>query len=86
MAKLWKYREELDARALSAIDRLADGCGVSPELARLLWLRGVHSIGDGGVFLDSGLRFLERPERWPGMAEAATALFQKLSAGGTLAI
>ncbi len=86
MEKLWRYRTGLEGFTPAMADELTRGCGVSPELARLLWLRGVHSVEEGQVFLDSGLRSLEAPHRWPGMQEAASLLARTLEQGSRLAI
>ena len=86
MEKLWRYRSGSEGFTPAMADELSRGCGVSPELARLLWLRGVRSVAEGRVFLDAGLRSLEAPQRWPGMQEAASLLARVLEQGGRLAI
>ncbi len=86
MEKLWRYRGGLEGFTSAMAGEISRSCGVSAELARLLWLRGVRSAADGRLFLDAALRSLEPPERWPGMAEAASLLVREIRKGGRLAI
>ena len=88
MAKNWIFRTRKDgAKELpSYFDTLADRLGISLKLARLLWLRGLDEPAQLEEYLSPRLKYLARPEEWPGMKEAARVLAEGLRAGKKLAV
>ena len=88
MAKNWIFRTRKDgAKELPPyFDTLADRLGISMKLARLLWLRGLDEPAQLEEYLNPRLKYLARPEEWPGMKEAARMLAEGLRAGKKLAV
>ena len=88
MAKNWIFRTRKDgAKDLPPyFDTLADRLGISLKLARLLWLRGLDEPAQLEEYLSPRLKYLARPEEWPGMKEAARVLAEGLRAGKKLAV
>ena len=87
MNKNWIFRTRRDgATPPASFEQVAVRCGISPRLARLLWLRGLDSPEQLATYLSPGLRHLAKPSRWPGMAEGAEVLARGLRAGRRLAI
>ncbi len=88
MAKNWILRTRRDGQTEfpASFETLADRLGISMKLARLLWLRGLDRPEALAEYLNPGLRHLARPERWPGIKEAALVLAEALRAGRTLAV
>ena len=87
MSKNWIFRTRRDgANPPASFDMLAGRCGISPRLARLLWLRGLETSNQLAEYLSPGLRHLARPSLWPGMEEGAEVLARGLRAGRKLAI
>ena len=74
MNKDWIFRTRRDGAPMPAsFAAMAGRCGVSPRLARLLWLRGLDRPEAMAEYLSPGLRYLARPALWPGMEQAAGA-------------
>ena len=65
---------------------LAAELGVSPVLARLLWLRGLTDPGDARRFLNPSLDHLHDPMRLAGMAAAVDRLQAAITRGERIAI
>ena len=87
MSKNWIFRTRRDgAPAPASFHALSVQCGVSPRLARLLWLRGLEKPEQLAEYLSPGLRHLEKPSLWPGMTQGAEVLARGLRAGRKLAI
>ncbi|MDD6102987.1 MAG: hypothetical protein PUB67_07775, partial [Clostridiales bacterium] len=87
MNKNWIFRTRKDGSCVpeSFYDMARRAC-VSPRLAELLWMRGIESAEQLAEYLSPGLRYLEKPSCWPGMAEAAALLAEGLHGGRKLAI
>ena len=64
----------------------ADNLGVTPRLARLLWMRGITDLRGMDVFLSPGLKHLAPLDRWPGLEQAAAVLAEGLQRGELLAV
>lgn len=87
MNKDWIFRTRKDGAPMPAsFQTLAERCGISPRLARLLWIRGLDRPEAVAEYLSPGLRYLAKPSLWPGMAEAADVLARGLRAGRKMAI
>jgi len=59
----------------------AQKLGIPAALAGLLWRRGLRSFPEMNTFLSPLLRYLEPPENWPGMEEAALTLVSAIREG-----
>lgn len=87
MAKNWIFRTRRDnAPVPPEFGELADRCGISSRLARLLWLRGLETAPQMAEYLSPGLRYLARPSLWPGLEQAAALLAAGLRKGRKLAV
>ncbi|WP_294557396.1 single-stranded-DNA-specific exonuclease RecJ [uncultured Mailhella sp.] len=87
MNKDWIFRTRRDGAPMPAsFAAMAGRCGVSPRLARLLWLRGLDRPEAMAEYLSPGLRYLARPALWPGMEQAADVLARGLREGRKMAI
>jgi len=87
MAKNWIFRTRRDnAPVPPEFGELADRCGISSRLARLLWLRGLETAPQMAEYLSPGLRYLARPSLWPGVEQAAALLAAGLRKGRKLAV
>ena len=87
MSKDWIFRTRKDGAPLPAsFAAMAVRCGISPRLARLLWLRGLDRPEAMAEYLSPGLRYLAKPVLWPGMEKAAKLLAEGLRAGRSMAI
>ncbi len=86
--KEWIPRARKDGAALSAREEAAMSGRheITGRFARLLFQRGYESPEQVEKYLNPGLRYLERPEAWPGMARAADILAAGLRAGKKLAV
>ena len=87
MSKNWVFRTRRDEAAFPAsFNDMAERCGISSQLARLLWLRGIDDREQLAEYLSPGLRHLARPSLWPGMEKAADILARGLREGRKLAV
>lgn len=88
MAKNWIFRSRADGATSMppSFETLADRLGISQKLARLLWLRGLDQPAVLEEYLNPRLKYLAKPEEWPGMKEAARILAEGLTSGKKLAV
>jgi single-stranded-DNA-specific exonuclease len=82
--KNWVNRARRDG--LPQPPSLAASVGVSERLASLLWQREIGLEADMALFLNPGLRHLDPPGKWPGIADAADLLARGLKGGKRLAV
>ncbi len=84
-AKIWRSRSSVPVSE-GRVREIAEGCGVTERLARLLMLRGFSSAPEAGKYLEARLACLEPPEKWQGMAKAADILTEAVLAGKKIAV
>lgn len=81
--KKWQFRKN---RAGEIPQNWHKQLEISPTLAEILWLRGFNTIQDANQYLNSPLKSLTHPDKWPQIPEAAQILATELLAGKKMAI
>lgn len=76
MGKFWRFCPH-DAERIATLER---SVGVSPVVAQLLSVRGIHDCDVARCFLDAKLNGLRDPEGLPGASEVAERLYAALAA------
>ena len=71
---------------LGVLGQLAEALGITQVIAEVLWRRGFTSAQAMDRFLSPGLRHLPKPERIPGLEQAARGLARELGAGARLCV
>ena len=80
MAKWMVYQKKENFRAI------AEACGISPVLARLIRNRDVIGIEQTQHFLHGGLADLYDPRLLPDMEKATRILSEKIRAGASVRV
>ncbi len=82
MQRVWRFHPyDCDSDA-----RLADSCGISPVVARLLSLRGVKCPESVSRFLNAKLTDLRPPENLPGLPDAVERIWSSLQDGHEIVV
>ncbi len=82
----WIFRNESTPPLSADIESWARELSITPQLAKLLWVRGLHDKETMQFFLNPSLQSLAPLHNWPGLEQAGELIAQKLLEGQKLCV